>query len=341
MNQVRIVGVGEFLPGQPVTNSQIEETFSLRAEWIDLMIGTKTRHFAVDLATKKVRFDLAGMCTHAGQAALRTAGMTIDQIDLIVMSTATPDRLMPATVNMVAEKLGADHVATFQIQSGCAGALQAVRVAQALLSDGAHCNALVVSGDTSARFLNLDRNYAKVKPSELVNIALFGDGAGAVVLSSERGRSGLVIEHLVNRFEGLGKSPGQLLNWAAPQRHSLASTDEQDAAEDYKAIEERVPQMARELLDELLSATGRSREDITHHLVPQLGGKMSQRIIKLLELDPTRCISRVDALGNAGNATPYFQLTELWERYRPGDSAVVVTIESSKWIKTGMVLRGE
>lgn len=341
----KIIGVGEFLPGQPVSNSSMEARFSLRSDWIDTVIGTRQRHFAVDLDTGRLLHEVADMGMHAAESALACAGLEREDIDLLVMSTASPDLLMPATVNVVADRLGLDQIATYQIQSGCAGALQAIDVARSFLELGRYRNALVVSADSAYKFLDLSLPFDKLPAYELINLALFGDGAGSLVLSTSKRRPGIVIEQLTNRFEGRGRSPGQLLNWASPSGFAgpegLGHEKTLSAKEDYKQIEERVPVMARELLDELLDATGRTRGDIQHFLPPQLAGRITQIIIDVLKVDPSRCITRVADVGNTGNATPYFQLTELWQRMTSGQAAVVLAIESSKWLKTGMVLSRE
>lgn len=341
----KIVGVGEFLPGEPISNAKMEARFSLRADWVDAIIGTRSRHFAVDLDSGEVVFDLAALAVRAAERALASARLEKDDVDLIVLSTATPDALMPATVNVVADRLGIDQVATYQIQAGCAGSLQAIDVAAAFLGRENCRNALVVSADTCYKFLDLSLPFAELPPAELINLALFGDGAGALVLSNSKRRPGIVIEQILNRFEGLGHAPGQVLNWASPSGFAGKVTDERarvaSAKEDYKQIEVRVPVMARALLEELLEAGGRSRADIRYFLPPQLAGKITGAIIDVLGVEPARCITRVADVGNTGNATPYFQLNELWQRMQPEEYAVVLTIESSKWLKTGMVLRRE
>lgn len=342
MNSSKIIGVGEFLPGEPVTNAMIESHFGLRADWIDLVIGTKARHFAVDLDSREVRHRLVDLCAEAARRALEMAQLSAAELDLIVLSTATPDQLMPSTVNMIAERLGANEVATYQIQAGCAGSMQALALAKSLLEGGGHGHALVMSGDTAYKFLERAIPTAELQASELINLALFGDGAGAAVLTTSRRRAGITVGHIINRFEGNGVQAGHELNWAPPWTPSASSEDSapraQSAREDYKAIEERVPLMAKEVMDELLSAAGCGLSDVQFVLPPQLAGRITDRIMSVLGVDPARCLSRVADVGNTGNATPYFQLTELWERMKPRDSAILIAIESSKWLKTGLFL---
>lgn len=338
MQSVRIIGVGTALPGDPVPNSKMEEVFALREDWIDFMIGTKTRHFAVDLDEKRVKYDLSDLAFEAAQLALNKAGVANSEIDLIVMSTATPDHLMPATVNLVADRLGVNRVPAFEIQAGCSGAIQGLEVAYRFLSTGAYSQALVIGGDVCNKYMNFRRDFKKMRSSELINLALFGDGVGAAVLSTKSGRDGLKIEYIVNRFEGLNREPGQVMNWfGAPDSHEEGKKV-QSAKEDYKAIESQVPIMAKEMLEELLDKLQCSSEDIHHYLPPQLGGHITNRIVQFLEIEPDKAINCVAETGNNGNALPYLQLERLIDRMKPGEKALGIAIESSKWIKTGIAL---
>lgn len=342
---IKIIGTGEFLPGPPIGNPEMEARFTLRADWIDAVIGTQSRHFALDLASGELRHDVADMGVQASRRALEQAGLEPDEIDLVVMSTATPDSLMPATVNLVADRLGMDGVATYQIQAGCAGAVQAIDVASAMLERGRCRTALVVSADSAYKLLDLSQPFSELPPAELINLALFGDGAGALVLCAAPRAPGIAIDVIVNRFEGKGIAPGQVLGWAAASGYAGPGAEQgvraAVAKEDYKQIERRVPVLARELFEELLGAIGKTRDDIRFVLPPQLAGRMSRGIIDTLRVAPERCITRVAEVGNTGNATPYFQLTRLWQQMEEGDRALLLAVESSKWLKTGLCLRKE
>ncbi len=339
MNKVKIIGLGEYLPGQPVSNAQMEKVFGLKSEWIELVLGNENRHFAIDLEENKVADTLVDMCVNAAEKALQHANTAKEEIDLLVLSTATSDKLMPASVNVIAERLGMNNIATFQIQTGCAGCVQAFQLAKSLLSDGSYQKALVISGDTTYKFLDLERDFTTMPPDELVNIALFGDGAGASVLATGTDQPGLELIHIVNRLEGLDREPGHVLDWEAVNGNKqLKKEQNQMASEDYKAIENNIPIMTNELIDELLDVGEKDKEEIDYFLPPQLGGNMTNQIIKDCKLNQDRCINRVKNVGNTGNSTPYFQFVEVWDKLKSGDDVMLIAIESSKWIKTGILL---
>lgn len=337
MNNVNIIGVGTFLPGPKIDNRMISETFSVKEEWIDLFIGTKTRHLAMDLHTKKPRYKLVDLCEKAAKEALLSAKKSAESIEFIVMATATPDDLMPATVNQVADRLGINGVATYALQSGCAGAIQALDVASQFIKSGTYKTGLVIGGDVCNKYLDMTQNFEGLPSSELINYVLFGDGAGSVVLTSEEADNAINIAITKNTFEGLSREPGQQIGWIGKTDGGM-DEDMTLLKEDYKAIQNNVPEMAKETFESLLESTGWSFEDIDHYMPPQLSGHMTDHIIDHMALRPEKAINCVADTGNNGNALPFLQLQLLWHKMVTGEKCIGVAIESSKWIKTGIAL---
>jgi 3-oxoacyl-[acyl-carrier-protein] synthase-3 len=334
---IRITSATGTLSGPPVSNADLARRFkmdTLWEEWIDAFIGTRTRYLTLDLTTGERRHSLADLCTMAGREALDRAGLGQADVDLLVLATATPDLLVPATVNIVADRLGIDEVPTFQLQSGCAGAVQALYVARQMLLGGQHHTALVIGGDVSAKHFDLNADLRELPPDQLVNVALFGDGAGAAVLTTGD-TDGPLLLRVLNRLVGLNRPPGQVLEW-----FGLADLDGDHvfAREDYKSIEASVPAMATEILKELLDDLGWTKGSVTHLLPPQLSGRMAERITKSLALPKAEEITFVADTGNIGNATPFLQLERALQQMTTGDRALAIAVESSKWIKSGFAL---
>ncbi|MEU6672647.1 3-oxoacyl-ACP synthase III family protein [Streptomyces sp. NPDC046853] len=330
-----IASIGTALPGDPVDNATLAKMLGVNEEWIEVFIGTKTRHFARDLATGEVRWSLADLCAKAAEKALYADGVDAADIDFIVLGTATPDTLMPATVNDVADQLGLDQVPTFQLQSGCAGAVQALSLAQTMIASGQYRTGLVIGGDVCSKHLDVKRDLSDAAPSDLVNFVLFGDGAGAAVLTSEPAGQRIAVRRVLNRFTGLGRKAGQVIEWfGLADRHD----DRQALTEDYKAIEEGVPVMAVEILWELLGELDWEADDLDYLLPPQLSGRMTRRITEELGLPTAREVSCVADTGNNGNALPFLQMEKLLGEMSPGEKALAVAVESSKWIKAGFAL---
>ncbi|MEU4173858.1 3-oxoacyl-ACP synthase III family protein [Streptomyces sp. NPDC026589] len=334
----RILSVGTALPGAPVGTAELARRFGMDAlweQWVDAFIGTRSRHLAVDVATGRQTATLADLATEAGRRALDRAHVEPHEIDLLVMGTSTPDQLMPATVNVVADRLGINDVSSYQLQSGCSGAVQALDVARQMLLTGRHRTALVLGGDVVARFYDMTADLSALPPEQLVNYVLFGDGAGAVVLTTEPAPGTTTLRAVRTRLVGLGREPGALLEWRGPVDRNPGRAP---AAEDYKAIEKHVPLMAAQMLDETLDEAGWTREDLHHLLPPQLSGRMTERIVAHLDVPTAAEVSCVDETGNNGNALVFFQLERALEKLGPRERAVGIAIESSKWIKSGFAL---
>ncbi|KAB8159584.1 3-oxoacyl-ACP synthase [Streptomyces sp. 3MP-14] len=340
VSDIRILSAASALPGDPVDNAALARRFGmdkLWEQWVDAFVGTKTRHLSLDLDSGKTLHSLADLAETAGRRALAAAGVEPADVDVMVLGTATPDLLMPATVNQVADRLGINDIPTYQLQSGCAGAVQALDVARKLLAVGGDGprTALVLGGDVCAKHLDLQADLTALAPAELVNVLLFGDGAGAVVLSTEPRPQSTALRHVVNVLTGLGRDPGQVVEW-----YGMADRGAGHSAvrEDYKAIEERVPLMAGEVLETVLGDLGWDREDVDYLLPPQLSGKMTSGIMTHLDVPGVEEVSCVTETGNNGNALPFLQLERTLPQLVTGDRAVAIAIESSKWIKAGFAL---
>ncbi|QMU78140.1 3-oxoacyl-ACP synthase III family protein [Streptacidiphilus sp. PB12-B1b] len=321
------------LPGPPVDNAALQARLGLSAEWVDRFVGTRTRHFAEGTA------DLAGLCTRAADTALASAGLGAGQLDFVVLATATPDALMPTTAAVVADRLGISGVPVYQLQSGCSGTVQALALAEALLRTGAR-HGLVLGGDLCTRHRELDRDFRRMPPAELVNHVLFGDGAGAAVVSAEPGPGAALCRAVRHRPVRPGQPPGQLLEWygAAGQGGDARPP----VSEDYRAVRQLVPELARQEGKDLLGALDWSGSDLDYLLPPQLGGLMTERITaglrEALGADRAVELSCVAATGNTGNALLLFQLELLLQRLAPGDRALALCVESSHWIAAGLAL---
>lgn len=336
--QTRIASVGTALPGPPVSNAKLASRFGMDKvwqQWVDAFIDTRTRHLATDLDTGKVTCSLADLATIAGQRALERGGFAPADIDVMVMGTATPDMLMPTTLNMVADRLGINDVPTFQLQSGCSGAVQALDLACQLLLTGRYRTALVFGGDVGAKHYDLRIELRTLTPAELVNVVLFGDGAGAAVLTTLPADDAVLVRHVVTRLTGLGRAPGQVIEW-----FGLADRGSERPAggEDYKMIEELVPAMAVETLKDLLDDLAWAESEVDYLLPPQLSGRMTAKIMDCLAVPGADEVSCVRETGNNGNALVFFQLERVLPLMERGSRALGIAIESSKWIKSGFAL---
>ncbi|HEX6526876.1 MAG TPA: 3-oxoacyl-ACP synthase III family protein [Streptosporangiaceae bacterium] len=335
---IYILSVGTALPGPAVDNATLTRRFNMPEaweQWIDHFVGTRARHFAVDMQTGEVRFSLTDLGETAGRRALAAAGVPPADVDLIVMGTSSPDQLMPATVNMIADRLGIDRARTYQLQSGCTGAVQALDVAYHMLRSCGLRNALVLGADSCAKHFDIHMDVASLPPAAQINGALFGDGAGALVLSTGASPGSAILRHVLLKLVGLNRPPGQVVEYFGAAHRDSGRLP---VAEDYKAIEESVPVLAAETLKELLDEMDWQESEVDYLLPPQLSGRMTARITEHLDVSQATEVSCVAEIGNTGNALPFFQLERALPRMIAGDRAIGIAIESSKWIEAGFGL---
>jgi 3-oxoacyl-[acyl-carrier-protein] synthase III len=173
MTEIRSVikGYGAYVPKNKLDNHALPATLDTSDEWIRTRTGITQRY----LADKgEVTSDLA---CHAAQAALKNAGIDAQEIDLIVLATATPDESFPASATRVQQKLGITHAAAFDVNAACSGFVYALHITDALLKTGAYRHALVIGAETMSRVVDWEDRRTAI---------LFGDGAGACVLSATK-----------------------------------------------------------------------------------------------------------------------------------------------------------
>ncbi|MBN9356099.1 MAG: ketoacyl-ACP synthase III [Herbaspirillum huttiense] len=175
----KIVGTGSYLPAKRVTNHELaaqlaEQGIETSDEWIVTRSGISARHYA---EPGQLSSDLA---LHAAQRALEAAGMQANDIDLIIMATSTPDHLggFPSTACVVQRKLGITNGApAMDVQAVCSGFVYAMSVADSFIKSGAHKNVLVIGAEVFSRILDF---------KDRTTCVLFGDGAGAVIMSASQ-----------------------------------------------------------------------------------------------------------------------------------------------------------
>ena len=172
-----IAGTGSALPPRRVTNDELAQTVDTSDEWIVARTGIRARHIAGEGETT------ATLATEAAQKALEAAGLSASEIDLIVLATATPDQTFPATATKVQDALGIRDCVAFDVAAVCSGFLYALSVAESMIRGGGSTNALVIGAETFSRILDWE---------DRATCVLFGDGAGAVVLTAEDGERGVL-----------------------------------------------------------------------------------------------------------------------------------------------------
>jgi 3-oxoacyl-[acyl-carrier-protein] synthase-3 len=186
MYNVKISGTGSYLPEKVITNLDIEKTVDTTDQWVQEHIGVKERR----VVTTETTSDLA---SKAALRALESAGLIPTDIDLIIVATSTPDRLAPSTACIVQDKIKAFNAVAFDLAAVCSGFLFAYSTAAQFITAGTYHHVLVIGADTFSKITDWNRR----------DCVFFGDGAGAVVLSSHKKNDGLLHFRLFS--DGSGK----------------------------------------------------------------------------------------------------------------------------------------
>src|SRR6185295_4663973 len=192
----RIAGTGGYLPAQIVTNADLAQRIDTDDEWVRTRTGIRQRHIA---ASSEQTSDLALI---AAQRALAAAHLAPGDVDLIIVATTTPDMVFPSTACILQDKLGTKNCPAFDIQAVCSGFVYALSIADRIVATGGAQNALVVGAEIYSRILDWNDRGTCV---------LFGDGAGAVVLS-KGDRRGIIASrlHADGRYKDILCVPGQV-----------------------------------------------------------------------------------------------------------------------------------
>jgi 3-oxoacyl-[acyl-carrier-protein] synthase III len=297
----RIVGTGRYLPENVVTNAQLEQRLDTTDEWIRTRTGIERRHIAVDGE------GTTDLCEHAARAALESAGMMPEEIDLIVVGTTTPDQVFPNVGVLLQDRLGIHGCPSFSIEAACTGFIYALSVADKFIRAGGTRTALVVGGETISRIIDwTDRTTA----------VLFGDGAGAVVLRADSA-PGLVSTHLHadGQYKDLLYFPSGVSRGMRPVGGE--NSIQMKGNEVFKVAVNTLGRM----VDQTLAANGLQKHDIDWLIPHQANIRIIQAMAKKLEMPMERVVVTVQDHGNTSAASVPMALDVAVRdgRIKPGD----------------------
>jgi 3-oxoacyl-[acyl-carrier-protein] synthase III len=308
---VGIIGTGSYLPEKVLTNKDLENMVDTTDEWIVSRTGIRERRIA---AEDQASSDLA---LEASRKAIQAAGLTADQLDLIIVATVTPDMMFPATACLLQDRLGAKKAAAFDLSAACSGFLYGIATASQFIESGMYRYALVVGVDCLSKITNWeDRNTC----------VLFGDGAGAVVLGPVEEGSGFLSFEL-----GADGSGGDLLKQPAGGSRMPASRDTVDERlHTISMVGREVFKFAVRVMgnaaEEALSKAGLTKEDIDFLVPHQANTRIIDAAVKRFGLSEEKVIINLDRFGNMSSASIPVALDEALHqgRIKKGNTLVLV-----------------
>ena len=291
----KIKGTGSYRPVQVWDNDKLSHMMDTSDEWIRGRTGIGQRHIANQEET------VAYMAASAAGEALRTAGMRPEEIDLILVSTMSSEKIMPCAACEVQKLIGAANATCFDLNSACTGFLLALNTAQAYLGQQIYKKALVIGAEVLSHLTNWQDRSTCV---------LFGDGAGAVVLEAEDDAVYIQATH------SIGKSGEALTCTSRNQPEfiengvNLAPTYMQmDGKEVFKFAVSKVP----EVIQEVLEKSGKTKEEIRFYILHQANQRIVSSVSKHMKEPLEKYPMNIETLGNTSSASIPLLLDE-WNK---------------------------
>ncbi len=306
---VSITGLGCHVPERVVTNDELAKLVDTSDEWIRDRTGILERRYADEEEA------LSDVALPAARIALQHAGVTPEEVDLLIVATVTPDMVFPSTAAILADRLGAADAAAYDLSAGCTGFVYAIAQASGMVAAGLSKHALVVGADVLSKVMNFaDRSTC----------VLFGDGAGAAVVEAVDGEGFLGFEL------GADGAGGVDLNLPAGGSRLPASAETVAGGLHYVHMNGRqVFKFATRVLvssaEKLLAETGVAIGDVDVYVPHQANVRIIDHAVAKLGIPKERVVVNVDRYGNTSSASIPLALAEAVAdgRVRKGDTVLM------------------
>lgn len=314
VRKVKIIGTGSFVPEKIYTNEYLETILDTDALWIYENLGIKERRIA---SSDEATSDLA---YQAGLRAVNNAGLSVNDIDLIIVATSTPDRLAPSTACIVQRKLKAINAAAFDISAVCSGFLYGMSVGSQFIASGTYDNILIIGADTFSKITDWNRRDA----------IFFGDGAGAAILSHSNEMDGFLAFRLYANGDGWDKFtiPAGGSEFPATQR----TIDEKMHyfQMDGKAVYETAIVALPKAISQVLKDTNLKISDIDLMIPHQPSIKILKKTAEIIGLPFERVMTNMDRYANTSGGTLPILLDELFQngKIKKGDLILFAAVGS-------------
>jgi len=306
-----VTGTGSYTPERVLSNQDLERIVETTDEWILTRTGIRERRIAAD---NEYTSDMA---VHAAEAAMKDAGVTGGDLDLIIVATVSPDMMFPATACFVQNRLGAKRAACFDLSAACSGFLYAMEVGRQFVASGSFETVLVIGADKLSSLVDwTDRNTC----------VLFGDGAGAAILQARGASHGIMATHLGadGSFESILSMPGGGVRCpiTADNAHLRLNTIKMAGKEVFKQAVTAMLGAAQRALKQ----AGLRIEDISCVIPHQANQRIIDAVADRLHVPMDRVFVNLDRYGNTSAAAVAIALDEAHRsgRIQRGDFVLLV-----------------
>ena len=287
VRRAKIIGTGSFTPDKIYTNKFLENIVDTNSEWIYNSLGIKERHIASENESTS---DLAAK---AGIKAIEEAGLQVEDIELIVVATSTPDRLAPSTACIVQDKIKAYNAVAFDIAAVCSGFLYGMSVVSQFVASGVYNNVLIIGADTFSKITDWNRR----------DCVFFGDGAGAAVISNANDSEGFLAFKL--GADGSGKD-----NFTIPAGGSELPASKKTVEDrlhyfqmNGKAVYDTATKVLPMVINDVLQETKLSIDDIKYMIPHQPSIGILKKTAEIIGLPFQKVMTNMDKYANTSGAT--------------------------------------
>ncbi|GBC80122.1 3-oxoacyl-[acyl-carrier-protein] synthase 3 [bacterium HR09] len=303
----RIAGLGTALPARVLTNADFERMVETSDEWIVTRTGIRERHVVGEGES------LATLAVEAGKKAMADAGVDPQEVELLILATATPEQPIPATAAIIQPQLGVMRAACFDLSAACSGFLYALQVARQFFSTGEVSTALVIGAETLSRYTDY---------TDRATCVLFGDGAGAVVLKAADAGQGILrmawhtdgsMADFICMPGGGSKFPPNVKEYVDARLPFIKMRGNETFKVAVRAL--------AEVCEEVLTAAGVKVDDIDLLVPHQANIRIIDAVASRLGVPPEKVFVNVDRVGNTSAASIPLALADARAqgRLKPGD----------------------
>lgn len=296
MKEVIIEGLGKYTPSRLVTNDQLSEVIETSDEWIYSRTGIKSRYISKGE-------DTSYMAAKAGERALESANISPLDVDLIIVATCTPDMFTPSTACIVQSIIGADNALAFDISAACSGFIYGLDTAKALMKSNNYNYALVIGAENLSKSLDWEDRSTCV---------LFGDGAGAAVLSRSESM-GLISSFCKsegNKYKALTIEGNDVDSPFVEKKTIKHSKLKMDGGEVFKFATSVIVRAINKILEE----NNLDINDIDYIVPHQANVRIIQYAAKKLKVDIGKFYMNIEEYGNTSGASIPIALSDMYEK---------------------------
>lgn len=307
MNHAKIIGTGRYTPSNIVTNEDLSKFVETSDEWITTRTGIKERRISIGEDTSE-------LCLKAAKKALENANICAEEIDLIIVSTVTPDQFTPSTSCLVQAELGAVNAASFDINAACTGFVYGLNIANAFIKSGQYKTILMIGAEVLSKVTNWeDRNTC----------VLFGDGAGAAVLRASD-ESGIITTYTGSEGDVKGVLTIGAVDVTNPYTENVDEKYKSiymNGKEVFKFATKAMNKSVRKVIED----ANMTIDDIDHIVPHQANYRIIDYVAQKNKIDKDKIYINLDKYGNTSSASIAIALDEMNEKglLKRGDKIIL------------------